>query len=205
MSDVLIKPAFISTYPDSGDATKFGPNAWNAARLLSGGATGQSVVADTTSATGAAWAERSRVLTVNTTQTGTPATLVETDLWTYSLPANTLNADGRAVRIMAWGALGADANAKTVRLYFGATTLNVYTAGTGNALVWRFDATVIRTGASAQIGVATMIVGSAWLSTINPAPAADTTGAIVIRVTGLNGVAVLNDIVARGAIVELLN
>jgi len=55
MSDVLIKPAFQSTYPDTGDTTKFGPNAWNAARLFSGGNAGELVVRDTGSATGAAW------------------------------------------------------------------------------------------------------------------------------------------------------
>ena len=55
MADVLVKPAFVSLFPDSGDVTKFGPNAWNAARLFSGGSDGEIVVRSAASATGAAW------------------------------------------------------------------------------------------------------------------------------------------------------
>lgn len=55
MADVLVKPAFQSTAPDSGDATKLGPAAWNAARLFSGGTAGQVVVRDLASTTGASW------------------------------------------------------------------------------------------------------------------------------------------------------
>jgi len=55
VTDVLVKPAFQSAYPDSGDTTKFGPNAWNAARLFSGGNAGDVLVRDTGSATGASW------------------------------------------------------------------------------------------------------------------------------------------------------
>lgn len=55
MTAVLVQPAFQSIYPDSGDVTKFGPNAWNAARLFSGGIDGQIVVRDAASATGASW------------------------------------------------------------------------------------------------------------------------------------------------------
>lgn len=55
MTDVLVKPAFQSLFPDSGEATKFGPNAWNAARLFSGGVDGDLAVRDSGSATGASW------------------------------------------------------------------------------------------------------------------------------------------------------
>jgi len=52
---VLVKPAFQSALADSGDATKLGPNSWNAARLFSGGVNGEMLVRDTASATGASW------------------------------------------------------------------------------------------------------------------------------------------------------
>jgi hypothetical protein len=55
VSDVVVAPAFVSTFPDSGDTTKFGPNAWNAGRLFSGGTVGQVLVRDPASATGASW------------------------------------------------------------------------------------------------------------------------------------------------------
>jgi len=56
VSDVTVRPAFHSTYPDSGDATKFGPTAWNAPRVFSGGTDGQVVARDSASPTGASWA-----------------------------------------------------------------------------------------------------------------------------------------------------
>lgn len=56
MSDVTVRPAFHSAYPDSGDATKFGPTAWNAPRVFSGGTDGQVVARDSASPTGASWA-----------------------------------------------------------------------------------------------------------------------------------------------------
>lgn len=253
MTDVLIKPAFQSAYVDSGDTTKFGPNAWNAARLFSGGALGDLLVRDTGAATGASylpdvakgsllisggvgavpvwsvvgaagqslvrdtgqasgflWAERSRVLTVSTTQVGTDANLNEKDLWSYSLPANTLNADGRAVRIEAWGTGAANANAKTVNFYIGGTVFVAATAQTSNPLVWRVFATLIRTGAAAEVLNASMThgIGSNGVQTVRANVAAgafDTTQGMIIKVTGTNGVAVANDILFRGAMVELLN
>jgi hypothetical protein len=61
MTDVLVKPAFQSAIADSGDATKLGPNSWNAARLFSAGTAGDLVVRDTVSATGAAWVAPSTI------------------------------------------------------------------------------------------------------------------------------------------------
>jgi len=55
MADVLVKPAFVSLVADSGDTTKLGPNAWNAARLFSAGVDGDVPVRDLTAGTGAAW------------------------------------------------------------------------------------------------------------------------------------------------------
>lgn len=55
MSDVLVIPAFVSSVPDSGDTTKLGPSAWNAARLFSGGTQNDVLVRDSGSATGASW------------------------------------------------------------------------------------------------------------------------------------------------------
>lgn len=55
MTDVLIKPAFQSAYVDSGDVTKFGPNAWNAARVFSGGTLGDALYRDTGATTGASF------------------------------------------------------------------------------------------------------------------------------------------------------
>jgi len=147
----------------------------------------------------------SGALTVNTTQAGTPASTAETDLWTYSLPANTLNANNKGVRITVFGTTAANGNAKTVRLYFGGTVIGdrgTSIFGTGGS--WRYESEVIRTGASAQLAVGAAVYNGATQGVDVTTPAGDTTGAIVIKVSGQNGTAVANDIVFRGAVVEVI-
>lgn len=155
---------------------------------------------------GTATASPSGVLHANTTQAGTIADTNETDLWSYSMPANTLNANGKAVRVTAWGVFGATANNKTLRLYFGGTAIVSQGAGAFNALGWVMTGVIVRTGAAAQItGAIAEVSTQAVMANGNIAPAADTTAAIIIKVTGQNGTAAANDVVFRGAIVEALN
>lgn len=143
------------------------------------------------------------VLTVNTTQAGTTSVTTEEDLWSYSLPANTLNANNRGVRIKAWGTTAANGNTKTLRLYFGAGTTTLFSSAPNN-LTWSVEALYIRTGASAEEFYREVLLGTGPNSA-TAAHAADTTAAITIRITGQNGTASANDLVFRGATVELLN
>jgi hypothetical protein len=148
----------------------------------------------------------SGVLTTTTASAGTAADTNETDLWTYSLPANVLNANGKTVRITAFGTLAANANSKTPRLYFGGTLVAFNTVLSNNQ-GWRLTADVVRTGASAQLasGLYAGGAGNGFLANLPVTPAASTTAAITIKVTGQNGTASANDIVFLGAVVELLN
>jgi hypothetical protein len=150
-------------------------------------------------------ATASGVLTVNTTAVGTNADTNEKDLWSYTLPANTLNANGKALRIRVILTTAANANNKTCTLYFGATTLKLHGPLASNAQTWLFEAIVYRTGASAELATTQGHVAATLMTTVTNTPAADTTAGIVIRVTGTNGTAVANDILFRSAIVELLN
>jgi hypothetical protein len=145
------------------------------------------------------------VLTVSTTQAGTTAVTTEEDLWTYSLPANTLSANGKSLRITVWGTTAANANTKNVRAYFGGTEVAAGQSTTSGAN-WRIDVVLHRTGASAEISNGLTIFGGAVAGNQSDASlTSDTTGAIPIKVTGQNGTAAANDIVFRGAIVEALN
>lgn len=92
-------------------------------------------------------------INVNTTSTGSGAGA--SDLITYSMPANTLVANGRGVRIKAWGTTANNANAKTVALIFGGTTLITKQLSPSVAGIWTAEAIVIRTGANAQLFEAT--------------------------------------------------
>lgn len=148
----------------------------------------------------------SGVLTVSTTQAGTPASTEETDLWTYTLPANTLSQNHAGLRITVWGGTATNGNTKTIRQYFGASvlTVNASTAAPNNN-TWRAQYTVIRTGAATEqfLQQYSLVGSTGQFSVINSATE-DTAGAIVIRITGQNGTAQANDIVFRGAIVEFL-
>jgi len=142
---------------------------------------------------------------VNTTEVGTGADTNETDLLTFSLPADSLSADKKAVRITAWGSVAENGNTKTIRLDFGATTIRAIGPSGMNGLDWRIDGLVIRTGATTQDAMATESLDTAAQDTTITTPAETLSGAVVIKITGENGIAASNDIVAKGMLVEFLN
>jgi hypothetical protein len=157
---------------------------------------------------GTATAQVSGVLSVNTTQAGTGADTNETDLWTYSLPANTLNVDGKAVRVVVGGSMAANANTKTARFYFGGSSQVINDQTTApNGGEWRGEFVIIRTGAAAQVWGVVKTMGATPQSSLgfSQRSTGDTTTALTIKVTGQNGTAAANDIVFRGAVVEVLN
>jgi hypothetical protein len=144
-------------------------------------------------------------LTTSTTSTQTGANTTETDLWSYPLPAGTLSADGQGLEIEAAGTFGANANNKTIRLYFGATQLSSDTTDTsnGNGIAWRIRATVDRTGVTAQLSYYDGLAGGSSQFTARiSTPAENTAAAITIRVSGQNGTANAGDIVFRKATVD---
>lgn len=145
-------------------------------------------------------------LSVNTTSVGNVGAGTD-DLMTYSLPANSLSASGKGVRITVWGRCANNANAKTVVLMFGATSVTI-PVRTSVDHAWRATCTVIRTGANTQL-----LTADVQGSTVNLTTAADTgvseytptetdTAAIVIKCTGAG--TSNNDIVQKGMIVEFL-
>lgn len=153
--------------------------------------------------TGTGRAEIGGKVHVNTTSVGTDADTVEKDLLTYTLPANSLNADGKGVRITTWITTAATANEKTIRLYFGSTVVRQIGTSVLNNQSMFAQGIIIRTGASTQDAVG-IEVGNTTAFAIFTAPAEDTTGTIVIKVTGQNSSAAANDIVAQGLMVEYI-
>jgi hypothetical protein len=151
------------------------------------------------------------VLAQSAVPVGTGANTNATDLWTYTMPANTLSADSYGVRITAYVTTAANANNKTVALTFGATTLvTTATAGYNNTL-FIFTFTVYRTGASAQSSFGQYGrrdfgsgEGAPSDNFTYTTPAADTTAAIAIKIVGTNGTANANEIVFRGGTIEFL-
>lgn len=121
---------------------------------------------------------------VNTTEVGNVGTGVD-DLQSVTLLANTLLANGDRVDILASGIYAGNANNKTISLIFGGTTLLSAGPVAANGGAWMIRATVIRTGATAQIAASCYIGSSLVAATVsNSTPAETLSGAITIKTQG---------------------
>lgn len=140
----------------------------------------------------------------NTTAVGNVGSGEDT-LMSYSLPANTLNANNKGVRITAWGKTAANGNNKTIALYFGIQVASTGANATNNG-AWRVVCEVLRTGSSTQDVGASISYGvngsAATTRTTFIALTETDTAAITIRVTG-EGTSD-NDVVQEGFIIELI-
>lgn len=92
------------------------------------------------------------------------ATTVETTTMTYALPTSCL-VDGKILKIKSWGITANNANAKTIKQYFGTTLMNSMAPAINVAHHWYTESIVICTGPNAQT----------WQSMGNSDTAADTT------------------------------
>jgi len=139
------------------------------------------------------------------TSASTGANTTETDLQSYTLPANVLGDNGRALRIRAWGDTAANGNTKTIRLKFGGTTLQANnTTAAPNGLDWVTEAYVVRISSGQQTYSSFMLMSTTPQDTTSTAISITDTASIVIKVTGQNGTANAGDISCRAMTVEVL-
>lgn len=138
------------------------------------------------------------------TQAATIADTNETDLAAWTIPGGLLDIDGRGLRLTAFGSFAANANNKRVRAYFGSVTLADTAAIAANGVNWLVEVVMFRTGASAQLFRNRMQHGTTLIALGLGTGAISNAADQLLRVTGLNGTASANDIVLRGAHVELL-
>jgi hypothetical protein len=128
----------------------------------------------------------------------------EDDLMSYPIQANTLNYDGKALRITAWGDYGANGNSKIMRGYFAGTGV-VLMNGAPNAQNWKAEMMIVRTGASAQVLSGWSFIRGAGADVFTPAqvtPAGDTTTTLTAKFTG--DATSNNDVRQQGMMVEVL-
>ncbi len=113
----------------------------------------------------------------------------ETDLCLYTMPANTLVTNGRGVQVTAYGSYAVNGNTKTVKAYFGATAINTI-AGALSGGGWYITATVLRTGATAQVAGSNGIgLNGSALNSGPTSPAETLSGAVIVKITGQSGTA----------------
>ncbi len=138
---------------------------------------------------------------------GNGADLTDDTLFTYSLPADALDANNRTIMVDAFGSFAANGNNKTVKLWFG--TSLVFSSGvlTNNNVGWSARLMLGRTGASAQIGSGFGMAGSTPFPVPLPLVGTEaTTGAITIKVTGASPTTgAANDVKGYGMVVTYLN
>lgn len=131
----------------------------------------------------------------------------EDTLMTYTVVANALNISARGVEWESAGTLANNANAKTLKLYFGTVAMIAVTLPTNIAADWIAKSTVIRTGASTQRYVIEVrVVNQATnvpLVYVSQGTLAQTeTNTIVIKATG-EAVA-NNDIVQNFSLIKVV-
>lgn len=133
----------------------------------------------------------------------------EDDLMSTTIPAGTLTETGDLVRITAWGTSANNVNAKTLKMYFGATAIVSQSLTASIAGLWLIEAIVARTGKDTQRAVAVVtestnaLAASKQAQEANTALAADEDASITVKCTG-TGVAD-NDITQQGLTVEPYN
>jgi hypothetical protein len=140
------------------------------------------------------------ILNVNTTGVGNIGA-GEDDLITYILPASTLGTNADILEIIAWGTTAANANNKTIKLYFGSTVLIDTGAVAANNIDWQIRALIVRKTASTEDAIADFIAGATFTNKSDRTTPAETlTGAVTIKCTG-TGTAD-NDIVQQGMVIK---
>ena len=77
-------------------------------------------------------------------------TTAETDIYALSIPASTMVVSGETVKLKVTGSTANNANAKTIKVYFGANVIGTFMPTVSQVSEWQIEATVARTGVSAQ-------------------------------------------------------
>jgi len=145
------------------------------------------------------------VIYTSTTSTGNTADTNWDTLLRDTLPASVLDANGRMLRITGSGITAANGNTKGVLLWIGALSMNLLPEAVYNNVSFVFEATVTRTGSSAQmIDVFCIVGGSVYATTVTSATNADTS-TIPLYVTAKSSSSGANDIVQKRLTVEVLN
>lgn len=141
----------------------------------------------------------------DTTSTGNVST-TETDLISYTLPANRIYENGQTIEITVWGTTAANANGKQGKLYIGGVVVLDSTSLAANNKSWFMKATLIRTTATAGIAMAEGSFNGAAIQPVHIGVTVASTGwdaAQIIKVTGTG--AASNDILQKGLYVKVSN
>lgn len=181
-----IKHRFPSPVVDEGVTGEVGPSEWNDSEVVSEGSDGDVMVRRTSATDGWELIKLgSAPANVQSTTVGSSGA-AETDLHSYTIAAGHFSTNNKGIQVEGWGDFAANANVKTLRFKIGGTTLTLNPTTTApNAKKWYARVTIFRTGASAQLAFAEVLIdGLAVESLPTATPAENTANAIVVKWTG---------------------
>lgn len=205
-AEVTLTHVFVSTKADGADTTKVKPSDWNAALLGAGGDDGEVVTFDSAFDSGMGAHRRAEVLSSQYTAVGNVGAGSDT-LMTYTLPAATLAADGRRVRIRGTGRMSGSASTKTLVLAVGgaAFVVNTKTTAPTAAMQWACEFELTRMSATTQVLTGWGSVGSDFQSVLRVLPVETLANAVAITFYGTDSGAVNDAIQQDDMTVTLLN
>lgn len=133
------------------------------------------------------------------TSVGT-VTTTETTLGTANIQPQSFTDPTSVLRVLAFGTVANNANAKTLKFYIGATSQS-FTLQASVANSWRFEAYVVSNGSASQKSNATVICGISSGSTSETFTISSTENDLANIVVKLTGTATTtNDIVCTGCL-----
>lgn len=144
-------------------------------------------------------------LTDNTSTVSGTVQNTEYTLNSVTIPANFLKGK-RGISVEFWGTTAANANAKNLKIYVGATAVVTVTGSTASGKDYYGAVTLVRTGASTQTGVGTLQVDTAVASGlgVNGAIAETDTADIIVSLKTANTAAAAASATGKGASGALL-
>lgn len=123
------------------------------------------------------------------------STTSEADATSLTIPANTLNVNGKGIRIHAWGKTASGASTRTIKLYWDGSVIISFTTTVASG-IYDLTADIIRTGVGTQVAIVSAGKLAAGLNTVtgvaigrlhsvwDTAPMdADETAAIIVKTT----------------------
>ena len=132
---------------------------------------------------------------------GTIANTDETTLLSYSLPAKSFSAEKQTLELEGWGTYAPNGNGKTVRVHFGGQKILDSGQIAASGGTWKFHARIIRTGASTQVIYATFIQGTTIQASTQTVGTQAEGSAILLKTTGQNASALVNEVVQSAMVV----
>jgi hypothetical protein len=137
---------------------------------------------------------------------GNAADLTDDTLFTFALPASSLDVVGRGVIVEAFGKFAANGNNKTVKIFFGSA---VVTSGVqvGNNVGWRLRLELYKQASNVQIGSGWGQAGTTVFAVPVPINGAEAdTNTITIKVTGASPTTgAANDVLGMGMVTTFVD